>query len=106
MTSTTVPTTLFSIDDLARACALVAARTGLAFGDRRLHVLEEGCLDGARHHGYIGEMQSHDMIAQYLDALETAETNFQTIVTIRVGGRCNIWTRLRPLKPTLPSGIA
>ena len=75
MTSTTVPTTLFSIDDLARACALVAARTGLAFGDRRLHVLEEGCLDGARHHGYIGEMQSHDLIAQYLDALETAETN-------------------------------
>ena len=75
MPSTTVPTSLFSTDDLARACALVAARTGLAFGDRRLHVLEEGCLDGARHHGYLGEMQSHDTITQYLDALETAETN-------------------------------
>jgi len=65
MTITPTPTATVSPVDLARATAIVLARTGLMFGDKRMHVLEQAVIDAARHNRC-------DDIPRFLSELETA----------------------------------
>ncbi len=68
MVNTSLPAPILSPEDLARINLLVTARTGLAFGDKRRHVLEACCVNETRHNGF-------ENVSRYISALDAADTN-------------------------------